>query len=161
MTYQKTTSLSTFSPVLSAQPVACFLCLQDRSSGLLIEQAGLLRDCIAASRNRWPFEIEAAVILPAHMQMLAVFESSDIGIRRALAAIQSTFERHAPVQAGPMWDGPATVRKLDWGAVALRTTFIEAAPVRGGLAAHPSDWKYSTAYRRGDRNDDRAEGAVA
>lgn len=107
----------------------------------------LLRDCIEVAKKQWEFEVRAAVVLPAQMQLLGVFDVGLCEIKQALTTIQSTFERHLPVQQADLWGEPVALTLLEWSAVPLRTTFIEAAPVRARLVDHPSEWRFSTAYR--------------
>lgn len=107
----------------------------------------LLRDCIEVSKKQWKFEIQAAVILPAQMQLLGAFEVGIYGIEQAMAVIQHTFERHLPEGNRMVWDGPAALTMLEWSAAPIRARFIEAAPVRARLVDRPSDWRFSTAFR--------------
>ena len=126
---------------------ACSLTLRDPLSNLLVKEVALLRDCIAISQTQWQFEIKAAAILPSELQMLAVFDASEFGVKQALAIIQSTFEMHASGCERSIWDGSATVQVMDWSAMSLRSTFIESAPVRARLVKYPSEWRFSTAFR--------------
>jgi len=144
MTYIFPKSVST-EPTLTL--AACSLTLRDPLSNLLVKEVTLLRDCIAISQTQWLFEIKAAAILPSELQMLAVFDASEFGVKQALSIIQSTFEMHVPDFERSIWDGPATVQVMDWSAMSLRSTFIESAPVRARLVNHPSEWRFSTAYR--------------
>lgn len=150
MTYCSPSAHSAFRPTPDTNPVACCLSLRDASSDVLTREVLLLRDCIEAAKKQWGFDIRAAVVLPSEMQLLGVFDAGPFGIKQALAVIQATFERHLPVSEMPLWDGPAAMTLLSWNAVPLRTTFIEAAPVRAGLVDHPSEWRFSTAYRAHD-----------
>ena len=134
------------SPDLYDAPVAlrCFAASAD--SDALVRNVHLLRDCVAVAQKRWDFDIEAAVVLPAEMHLLAVFRTGEFGIRQAAASIQSVFERHVE---GPWsgWDGAARLTPVDPMATRLRRTFIEAEPVRRGLVSDPADWPYSSAHR--------------
>ncbi|SLN45103.1 hypothetical protein [Pseudooctadecabacter jejudonensis] len=129
-----------------AQPVAMNFTLADLSSDLLLREVCLLRDCVAVARAQWRFEIDAAVVLPAQMQMLAVFQTGAFGVRQAMAVIRQTFADHVG-RDGTMWDGPIKYREVPQEAVPVRRAFIEAAPVRMGLVSDPSDWAYSSAHR--------------
>ena len=149
MTYH-TSTYAPFQPTQTAVAAACCLSLRDPFSDLLTREVLLLRDCIEVAKKQWGFDIRAAVILPAQVQMLGAFETGTYGIEQALASVQETFQRHLPDQEGAVWDGPAAIRVLDWGAVGIRARFIEAAPVRARLVDHPSDWRFSTAFRDGD-----------
>ncbi|MDA9207398.1 hypothetical protein N9O61_00795 [Octadecabacter sp.] len=149
MTYH-TSTYAPFQTTPTAVAAACCLSLRDPNSDLLTREVLLLRDCIEVAKKHWGFDIRAAVILPAQMQMLGAFETGPYGIEQTLMTIQETFQRHLSVQDEAVWDGPADVRMLDWSAVAIRARFIEAAPVRARLVDHPCDWRFSTAFREGD-----------
>ncbi|WP_296420389.1 hypothetical protein [Pseudooctadecabacter sp.] len=136
-------------PVVDAPrpvPVAMKFTLRDTTSDLLLREVRLLRDCVASARTRWDFDVEAAVVLPAQMQLLAVFNTGEFGMRQAMALIQTTFRTHLDLPRG-LWEGAAHLTRLEWEAMPLRRAFIEAAPVRMGLVQDPGDWPYSSAQR--------------
>jgi len=128
-------------------PVAMKFTLKDKTSDLLTREVRLLRDCVAVARAQWDFSLDAAVVLPAQMQMLAVFNTGEFGMRQAMALIRSTFSAHVD-EGGMIWDTTGDLTPLDWEAIPLRRAFIEAAPVRLGLVEDPADWPYSSAQRR-------------
>lgn len=157
MTYHTTLTRVLSVDAICPMPVAMKFTLKDMSSDLLLREVRLLRDCVAVARTRWDFTLDAAVVLPAQMQLLAVFNTGEFGLRQAMAVIQSTFERHLD-STGDIWDGPAEATTLDLSAIPLRRAFIEAAPVRMGLVQDPRDWAYSSAQR--DLPQVRALGAA-
>ncbi len=133
-------------PNLYDVPVALRCFAADVDSNALVHNVHLLRDCVAVAGRRWDFEIEAAVVLPAELHLLAVFRTGEFGIRQAAALIQSVFDRHVEGEWSG-WDGAARLTPVDPSATRLRRAFIEAAPVRRGLVDDPADWPYSSAHR--------------
>ncbi|WP_375279870.1 hypothetical protein [Pseudooctadecabacter sp.] len=146
MSYHTTLTRPLSVDALRPMPVAMKFTLKDPSSDLLLREVRLLRDCVAVARTRWDFSLDAAVVLPAQMQLLAVFNTGEFGMRQAMAVIQSTFESHLD-DTGAIWDGAAEFTILNWEAIPLRRAFIEAAPVRMGFVQDPRDWAYSSAHR--------------
>jgi len=134
-------------PHLYDQPVALRFTASDQWSDALVRNVQLIRYCVAAVQRQWDFDIEAAVVLPAEMQLLATFQAGEYGIAQAAALIQGTFDGHV-IGDWCGWSGPALTTNVDRVAIPLRRAFIEAAPVRMGLVDDPSDWAYSSAHRR-------------
>lgn len=127
--------------------VAITLRLTDPSSDLLVRHVRLLRDCVALAQQRWDFGIEAAVVLPNELQVLGSFADDQFGVGGAIRLIQSAFVHHLPESVGNIWEGEAEVLELSSPVVALRRTFMEAAPVRAGLVQSAQDWPFSSAHR--------------
>lgn len=127
-------------------PVTLKFTLKDRRSDLLVKEVQLLRDCVALAQKHWDFTLDAAVVLPAQMQLLGVFNTGEFGIRQAVASISSAFQAHCSADA-PVWENAGEFKMLEWEALPLRRAFIEAAPVRLGLVDDPADWAFSSAQR--------------
>ena len=121
--------------------------LTDPSSDLLVRHVRLLRDCVALAQQRWDFRIEAAVVLPNELQLLGSFSDDQFGVGGAIRLIMSAFVRHLPESVGNIWEGEAEVLELSQPMVALRSTFMEMAPVRAGLVRSAQDWPYSSAHK--------------
>jgi putative transposase len=70
--------------------------LLDRSSSLLVEEIDLLRAAIQRTRNRFPFHIDAFVVLPDHMHAVWTLppDDSDFSLRWRL--IKQHFARSLP-----------------------------------------------------------------
>jgi len=135
------------SPHLYDEPVALRFTASDQWSDALVRNVQLIRYCVAVVQRQWDFDIEAAVVLPAEMQILATFRAGEFGIKQAASLIQDTFDGHV-IGAWCGWSGPAISTQVDRAAIPLRRAFIEAAPVRMGLVDDPRDWAYSSAHRR-------------
>lgn len=130
--------------------VAVTLRLADASDDLLVRHVRLLRDCVALAQQRWGFGIEAAVVLPSEVQLLCSFSDADFGVRGAIRLITTAFVRHLPGEGtrshDEVWAGASELIEITPPVVALRRTFIEAAPVRLGLVKQAQDWPFSSAH---------------
>ena len=134
--------------------------LQDQHSDLLVTHIGLLRDATRLCMQRWPFEIDAAVILPNKLHMIWSLPDGDADFSKRWRMIKSTFSRHAPA---PAHIPPSHQRRGEkgiwqrrfWEHVIrdaedydLHMHLIRSAPIHAGLACKPSDWPYSSLHHR-------------
>lgn len=138
--------------------------LQDQRADLLISHIDLLRDATRLTIQRWPFAIDAAVILPNKLHMIWTLPADDADFSKRWRMLKSTFSRHAPAPARI----PAShVRRGEKGIwqrgfwehlikdeedLALHMHLIRAAPIHAGLAKGPGDWPYSSFARRGHKS---------
>lgn len=127
--------------------VAMTLRLSDPASDLLVRHVHLLRDCVALAQKRWGFTIEAAVVLPGELQLLAGFRDDTFAPGGVIRLIRSTFIRHLPLEMAQAWEGDAEIVEIAPSVIVLRRTFMEQAPVRAGLVRAAQDWPYSSAQR--------------
>jgi putative transposase len=142
--------------------------LQDRRSSLLTQRIDLLRQAVSLARKRWPFTIDAAVILPDHLHMIWILPPGDADFSMRWRLIKATFSRHVPALASVRPSLMARAEKGIWqrrfwehlcrsGAdLDAHREYVFTAPVRAGLVARPSDWPFSSLHRelaKGDRAD--------
>ncbi len=133
--------------------------LQDRASRLLVERVDLLRAAVRLCRHRWPFEIEAAVVLPDHLHMIWTLPCGDAGFSRRWRLIKATVSRHVPPPAMRSRSMAGRGEKGIWqrrfwehlirdeADLAAHRAYLLAAPVRAGLVARPQDWAFSSIHR--------------
>lgn len=118
----------------------------------------LMRDCVGLSQQRWGFGIEAAVVLPSEVQLLCSFPVSEFGVCGALRLITTAFARHVPgVLQGDhdaILSDNTEIIEITHSVVALRSRFIENAPMRAGLVKCPEDWLYSSANKKTSQSSD-------
>ena len=134
--------------------------LQDETSDLLVRQIDLLRHATRLCLKRWPFQIDAAVILPAKAHMIWTLPEGDADFSKRWRMIKSTFSRHSPV---PAYIPPSHARRGEKGIwqrrfwehhirdaqdLAMHMHLIRSAPIHAGLAKRPSDWPYSSLHHR-------------
>ena len=133
--------------------------LEDRSSDLLVREVALLRDAVRLCRKRWPFAIDAAVILPDHLHMIWILPPDDGEFSRRWRLIKATFARHVTPPAHRCPSKAARGEKGIWqrrfwehrirdaADLAAHRAFVLTAPVRAGLVARPRDWALSSVHR--------------
>ena len=128
--------------------------LQEQRSDLLVSHIDLLRDATRVCRKRWPFAIDAAVILPNKLHMIWTLPEGDHDFSKRWRMIKSGFSRHAP----PPAHIPESHRKRgekgiwqrrfwehlirDEDDLAMHMHLIRSAPIHAGLVKRPSDWPY-------------------
>ncbi|SFR44355.1 putative transposase [Yoonia tamlensis] len=134
--------------------------LRDDASSLLVDRIDLLRAATRLCLQRWPFEINAAVVLPNKLHMIWTLPPGDSAYSKRWRLIKSTFSRHC---APPVLSGTTRLRPGEkgiwqrryWEHVIrdradydLHDHLILMAPVRAGLVGKPSDWPYGSLHRR-------------
>ncbi|MDB4213644.1 hypothetical protein N9741_02105 [Octadecabacter sp.] len=138
--------------------VSITLRLASASDDLLIRHVRLLRDCVRLSQQRWGFGIEAAVVLPSEVQLLCTFPDPEFGVRGALRLITTAFSCHVPGNLqgdhDAIWSDTTEIIEIANSVAALRSRFIEDAPVRAGLVKCPEDWPYSSANKKTSQASD-------
>ena len=134
--------------------------LQDQQSDLLVTHISLLRDATRLCMQRWPFEVDAAVILPNKLHMIWSLPEGDADFSKRWRMIKSTFSRHAPAPAHILPSHQRRGEKGIWQRrfwehvirdeedYALHLHLIRSAPIHAGLARKPSDWPYSSLHHR-------------
>lgn len=132
--------------------------LRDRETTLLVDRIDLLRAATRICMKRWPFEIDAAVILPASLHMIWTLPPDDADYSKRWRLIKSTFSRHcpAPVSDVKLRPGEKGIwQRRFWEHVIrdqrdfdLHDHLIITAPVTERLVRKPSDWPYASLHRR-------------
>src|SRR5579872_5637638 len=67
--------------------------LLDRSQSLLVDYIDLLRESVANTRNRYPFEIDAFVVLPDHMHAIWTLPPGDADFSTRWHLIKTAFAK--------------------------------------------------------------------
>ena len=137
--------------------------LVDTESQLLVDQVDLLRQAIRVTLKSHPFEIRAAVILPAKLHMIWSLPHDDANYAIRWRMVKSTFSRHIP-QPDNTRITPAMQRRREKGIwqrrfwehlitdqadYDLHEHLIIHAPVTEGLVKKPSEWAFSALHTRG------------
>lgn len=81
-------------------PGACYFFtvnLRDRSSNLLIREIDLLRETVRATRLRYPFHIDAWVVLPEHMHCMWTLPPGDADFALRWKVIKFAFAKRLPI----------------------------------------------------------------
>ncbi len=133
--------------------------LQDRTATLLADRIADLRTAFREVRATHPFEIEAIVVLPAHLHCLWSLPAGDSDYSMRWRQIKSAFSRAIPagepVSASRLrksergvwqrryWEH--TIR--DDNGFATRFDYIHYNPVKHGYVRRAKDWPYSSFHR--------------
>ena len=68
--------------------------IADRSSDLLIKQVDILQYAFKTVKQKYPFYIDAIVILPDHLHMLCTMPSNDADFSKRIKLIKYYFSYH-------------------------------------------------------------------
>ncbi len=132
--------------------------LRDRRSGLLVEHIDALRDIVRDVRAKFPFEIDAMVVLPDHWHSVWTLPQDDANYVRRLRLIKARFTKHL-VHAGvniakdargeySLWQKrfwEHTIR--DDRDFEAHVNYVHINPVKHGYVARAVDWSHSTIHR--------------
>jgi putative transposase len=132
--------------------------LRNKQSTLLIDRIELLRATTRLCLKRWPFEIDAAVVLPNKLHMIWTLPPGDADYSKRWRLIKSTFSRHCPAPEPDIKLRPGEKgiwQRRFWEHVIrdqrdydLHNHLILTAPVAEGLVCKPSDWPYASLHKR-------------
>ena len=139
--------------------------LRDPTSDVLVSYVDILRQSVKLARKRYPFEIRAAVILPATLHMIWELPAGDRDHAMRWRMIKSIFSRHLPEVATPeqtkamkrrgekgIWTRGGWDHQIrDQADYDLHEHLIIHAPVTSGLVPTPKDWALSSLHLRGAR----------
>lgn len=134
--------------------------LQDQRSDLLVSEFDLLRDATRVCQKRWPFSIDAAVVLPNKLHMIWTLPDADADFSKRWRMIKTGFSRHVPapdhipeshrkrgekgIWQRRFWEH--LIRDAD--DMALHMHLIRSAPIHAGLVKRPGDWPYCSLHHR-------------
>ncbi len=133
--------------------------LLDRRSDLLVARIDALRDAVRKVRRRFPFHIDAWVVLPDHMHCLWTLPESDSDFPRRWRDIKTAFSKSLPATEQR---SPVMVRRGERGIwqrrywehtirgdrdYAAHIDYVHFNPVKHGLVVRPTDWPFSS-FRR-------------
>lgn len=133
--------------------------LADRHSDLLLRRIALLRQAMRATLDRYPFHINAIVVLPATIHTLWNLPEGDSAFPTRMAMLKSRFSRSCPMPADRT---AAQIRRGEKGIWQRRywehvirdradlkrhRDLIHLSPVHAGLCPRPADWPHTSFHR--------------
>jgi putative transposase len=141
----------------------CFftVTLTDRSSTLLVDQIGQLREAFRKVKMRRPFEIDSIVILPDHLHCIWTLPRNDADYALRSREIKSAFSRRIPAGAGE-YRSQGRLSKKERGIWQRRywehtirdeqdlekhMDYVHYNPVKHGYVTLAADWPYSSFHR--------------
>ncbi|CCD83915.1 conserved protein of unknown function; putative transposase domain [Bradyrhizobium sp. ORS 285] len=133
--------------------------LLDRRLGLLIEHIDLWRSAIAATRERYPFKIDAFVVMPDHLHAVWTLPPDDADFSTRWRLIKNRFARELPrterlsparlangergIWQRRFWEH--LIRDEDDYARHVEHCYIN--PVKHGLVSSVVEWPHSSFHR--------------
>jgi putative transposase len=141
------------------------LVIADRSSRLLTTHIETLRQAMRTVRQRHPFEIVAAVVLPDHLHAIWRLPKGDADFPLRWALIKAGFSRALPPTAAVDSSRAAKREREVWQRrywehmirdetdLTRHVDYIHFNPVKHGHVRRAADWPYSTIHRYIERGD--------
>jgi putative transposase len=133
--------------------------LLDRRSDLLVAHIVELREAVREVRRKWPFHIDAWVVLPEHMHCLWTLPHGDSDFPRRWQEIKMSFAKELPAveprsalmirrRERGIWQRRYWEHAIrDDRDYAAHRDYVHFNPVRHGLAEVPGEWPFSTFHR--------------
>jgi putative transposase len=135
------------------------LALADRGSDLLVQEAAALRASVSRVRARYPFNIDAWVVLPEHLHSVWTLPDGDADfstrwglIKRGLSARIAKGENRS---ASKIFKGERGIWQRRFWEHTMRDeadfvrhiNYVHFNPVKHGLVGNAKDWPFSS-FRR-------------
>ena len=126
---------------------------------LLVRHVGDLREAVRRTRRRWPFHIDAWVVMPDHMHAIWTLPAGDDDFANRWRVIKQHFSRAVPnierrssvrVARGErgVWQRRFWEHAIrDDADYANHMDYIHFNPVKHGYVQHAADWRWSTFHR--------------
>ncbi len=147
-------------------PVGCWFFnvnLLERRRTLLVDHIDTLRDAVAATRSKYPFEIDAIVILPDHIHAVLTLPPGDADFPTRWRLIKTRFAKAIPKR-----ERLSAVRKArnergiwqrrfwehlirDEADYAHHVEYCYINPVKHGLVRRVQDWPHASFHRDVER----------
>lgn len=133
--------------------------LADQQSTLLIDHIGLLRTATRQTCTRYPFRIDAIVVLPAAIHTIWTLPSNDDDFCIRWRYLKTQFSCALPPTQSRTLSQITRREKGIWQRrfwehlirdphdFATHTRMIHCAPVAAGLVKNPTDWAWSSIHR--------------
>ena len=132
--------------------------LRDRRSNLLIRQVGLLREAFRLAREKWPYIIDAIVVLPDHLHTIWTLPDGDADYSKRWRAIKSSFIQQLRKLGIPLTTNHRGEYRLwqrrfwehtirDDNDFQRHVDYIHWNPVKHGLVECLADWPYSSFHK--------------
>jgi putative transposase len=133
--------------------------LLDRRSSLLVDEIDALREATRRTRERFPFRIDAFVVLPDHIHAIWSLPPGDADFSLRWRLIKSRFARAIPKQE---WRNPVRQKRGEraiwqrrfWEHLirddtdyARHVEYCHINPVKHGLVRRVRDWPHSSFHR--------------
>jgi putative transposase len=133
--------------------------LLERRRTLLVDHIDLLRESVARTRRRYPFEMDAFVVLPDHLHAIWTLPPGDADFSTRWRLIKSAFAKSLPKQEHLSAVREARGERGIWqrrfwehmirndADYARHVEYCYINPVKHGLVARVRDWPHSSFHR--------------
>ncbi|WP_395005748.1 REP-associated tyrosine transposase [Undibacterium sp.] len=134
-------------------------CLQRYNNDLLIREIDLLRQVVKTVRAKYPFHIDAWVVLPEHMHCVFSLPEGDSDFSLRWRLIKSGFSRALPktesLSPARKAHGERGIWQRHYWEHLIRdeldyqrhVDYVHVNPLKHGLVSRICDWPYSTFHR--------------
>ena len=133
--------------------------LLERRRTLLVDHVDILRSAISATRLKYPFEIDAIIILPDHLHAVLTLPEDDADFPTRWRLIKTRFAKSLPKQETlsavraargerGIWQRRFSEHLIrDDGDYARHVEYCYINPVKHGLVSRVQDWPHSSFHR--------------
>jgi len=132
--------------------------LRDRRSRMLTDHVDTLREGVQCAKRRWPFRIDAIVVLPDHLHTIWTLPEGDADFSKRWRAIKAGFTRRL-VERGivlaqdrrgeyELWQRRFWEHLVrDEQDFSRHVDYIHYNPVKHGWVVRPLNWRWSSIHR--------------
>jgi putative transposase len=111
--------------------------------------AELFLEALQHYRHAGRYKLHAFVVMPDHVHL--ILTPQGITVERAMGLIKGGFS-HRLASKSPVWQRGFTDHRIrDAEDMETRRMYLHMNPVRGGLVAAAEEYRYSSAYRPGQK----------
>ena len=124
--------------------------LRHRRSFLLCRHIGLLREQVAQVKKRYPFTVDAWVVLPEHMHCIWTLPEGDSNFSGRWREIKKGFTRALmrPAAADTIWQRRFWEHGIrDEEDFRRHINYVYINPVKHGWVTRVGDWPFSSFHR--------------
>ncbi len=133
--------------------------LQRKNNDLLVREIDLLRESVRKVRKRYPFKIDAWVVLPDHLHAVLTLPPDDADFALRWRLIKSDFSRSLPMteyrSKARKKAGERRIWQRHYWEHLIRddldyqrhVEYVHVNPLKHGYVARVQDWPYSTFHR--------------
>lgn len=136
--------------------------LSNRNSGLLVEHIDFLHSAFRQTKDKYPFQIDAIVVLPEHLHTLWTLPEDDDNYPLRWRSIKSLFTQGLkncgyPIQQNSRGEHAVWQRRYwehtirDGNDLQGHMDYIHYNPVKHGHVKNVSDWPYSSFHQFVDK----------
>jgi len=132
--------------------------LAERNKTLLVDEIDALREVMKKVKQRYPFKLDAMVVLPDHIHAIWTLPTDDNDYSTRWGLIKSGFSRQMPkierINKSRVKKGERGIWQRRYWEHLIRdeqdyekhVNYIHYNPVKHGYVKHPIDWPFSSIH---------------